>query len=1138
MRRGRTQIWTSIFCLLVLVAGLLRGANAQVGLSRDRLWQGPCELEMRLPDAPIEPGRTLLTVEGQPLREELDFTVDALHGRVRLLHTTWLGRAARIHYRVLRVELPDRLAVRSREDLPWVAPAGVADTLSADSLRLKVLPGRQTEAGAQLRSSGSFLRGVRVGSGGQVDMESGLRLQVEGRIGPDVEVEAFLSDRNTPIQPEGRSASLEEVDRIHVSVRSPHWQARLGDVDLALRSGHYLDYRRTVDGLQAGYVDQARSLQGDSLRVLAHVAGARGRFHRLEFTGQEGVQGPWQLRSDQGGSSILVVAGSEQVWVDGVPMARGEDRDYVMDYALGQLSFTPRRPITADSRIQVEYQYSERLYARNLYGLDVCLPVAEGLRVRLGAAGERDDGARPLDLFLDDAQRDSLALVGDGADGQIWGSGVREVGEGEGLWRLVDALAGQWGHYAWMEQPPDSARALYRYDLRFSELGRDASGHLLGDYSRQISSSGRVWYRFEGAGLGAWAPILPLSAPTAAELVDVAVDLRRGAWRLETEGALSRTDRNLYSPRDDGDNVGLALRARLMWNSRPLGLHLPTRLGLELTGQEESGRFRPLQAVDEVEFQRRTGLERVGALRRMDAGLALRSGDSLVVKPGVSWLQRESQYSRAASLVWRWQPRLGWQASGEARGRRLQGPLNRSRLDELRLEQGYAWTLWRVMGGLEAERRQSATRGADSLGFAAIGTGHEETRLRVDRQLGRLEASVEGRRRQRRSLAAGQDEWRDHSQVEQWRSRLRWSGAMRGEVDWTRRRVDYQSADSTDGVRDLALMDLAGQGAHHGWSLRYQAEQSLSAERLVQYVQVDSLQGTHSRDPINPDLFVPDPDGDYVALPWETGRRRRAARLGLEASARWDRGAFSGDHQLSVEELSRLADSHRLYLLQTAALQGDSTQSGRIVSRQDLEWSRREAGRQRWRLRWQEERSLEQLVQSSTRRNHLRRVGVRVQDRLASVRGTLEVEKRHQEVLMPGQSQQRRSIDAWRSQGEVSRELRPGWVLRAAVEGEEAREVITGLQGRRLRVEPALDGRLGKGGSVAARLSWQQAWSDANPVPYELLGGARVGRTWRAGVDCRLQVGKQSRLTLSWQLDALPEREAMQSGRLQVQSFF
>lgn len=1119
MRRRASQ---ALLLILLISAGqaLAQAALPGVDTTRERVWQGPCEAEILLPEAPVEPGSFSLAVQGERLREGLDYRLDAVRGRVTLLHPRWLGRPARAAWRVFRLRLPESLALQRREDLPWILPGGQGDSLAADSLR-PGLAGREEDYGNRLRYSGSFLRGVRVGTGGQVGMESGLRLQVEGQIGPDVEVEAFLSDRNTPIQPEGRSESLEEIDRIHVQVRSPRWRALLGDIDLGLKTGDYLDYARTVDGLQAGYDDGPR-------RLLVHLAGARGRFHRLELTGQEGVQGPWQLRSEQGGSQILVLAGSERVWLDGLPLARGQDRDYVMDYGLGQLLFTARRPISSVSRIQVEYQYAERVYSRSLYGFEAAAPLAGGLSLRLGLAGERDDAARPLDVFLDEADRELLSRAGDGGGGAAaaWGSGVRPTDPGLGAWRLLDSLAGQWGHYEWAEDPPDSLADFYVYDLRFSELGRDAAGALLGDYSRQFSSSGRVYYRFEGERLGAWAPLIPLTAPTSSELLDGRLTWRSGPLEVESEAALSRRDLNLLSARDDGDNLGSALRGRLRWHSAPWPAARPAgRLELEGTGVREQADFRPLQAVDEVEFERLFGLARQGGLARGDLAAGFRGGDSLLLRQRASWLNRQDARSRLAESAWRWRPRQGLFSEGEGRWRDLSSQAASSTLRGLRLEQGAALGEQRLVTAWEGERREQE----------ALGDAFRQGLARLERRLGPGEASLERLRRVSESRAAGG--WARLSQADQLRSRLRWSRTLQGELDWTHRRLDYRGPDSTDTVRDLALLDLRRQGDQTAWSLRYQAENSLAAERLTQYVRVDSLQGDYSRDPFNPDLFVPDPDGDYVALPWETGRQHRVARLLAEGDGRWEAGAWSGDHHLEAEELSRLERPARLFLLQPAAFLTDSTQSARLQSRQDLELTQGSTQR-RWRLRWVEERSLEQPVSGAARRGWNRRVSLRIQDRLAEWRASLELERRLQESRMPGQAQDHRLVRAWRTAGELSRELAPGWLARGGLEGEWARDTAAGLSGRRLRVEPALDGRLGSRGGLNARLSWQRAWAGSARVPYELLGGARVGRTWRAGLEGRLQVGNQTRLTLSWQMDALPERRAQQTGRLQVQSFF
>lgn len=1088
----------------------------------ERRWQGPAEAVIQLPDAPLDPASVVVGVENRRLREGVDWRADPLRGRVHLLQTVWLGRPAWVRYRVLHLDLPAELSLRPRESVPWVG--GGLDSLAQDSLAGARLPDREELDGSRLVASGSFLRGVRVGSGGQVGMESGLRLQVEGQIGPDVEVQAFLSDRNTPIQPEGRSQNLEEIDRIHVQVRSPRWQARLGDIDLALKSGSYLDLSRTVDGVQAGY-------EHEGTRLLAHLAAARGRFRRMEWTGQEGVQGPWQLRTEQGGDQILVLAGSEKVWLDGVELTRGEDRDYVMDYALAQLTFTARRPVSAESRVAVEFQYAERVYLRSLYGFDSRLQPRPGLELRLGLAGERDDGGRPLDLFLDDEDRRVLAEAGDGGGAAVaaWGSGIRRVEDGQGSYRLVDSLAGRWGQYEWAEEPADPA---YRYELRFTELGRSADGTLRGDYSRQISSSGRIHFRFEGVGQGAWAPLIPLTAPTAHEVLDGSLTWRRGPWAVEGEAALSRQDLNLFSSRDDGDNLGAALRGALRWTSAPWPAGRPLgRWEGEGRLQQEQADFRAPHPVDEVEFTRLFGLAREGGLRRRDATWGLRGGDSLRLAAAGSWLSREEETSRLLEGRWRWHPLRGAFLDGEARTRRREGAVP-ARLRGLRTEQGWREATRTWTTAWEAEHR------AGDLG-AVDGRLWRQGLARLEQRWGTLEGSLE---RLRRVEEREQDDRRGRlSQADQWRSRLRRAGAAwQGEVDWTHRRLDYAGPDSVDQVRDVALLDARGGGGPRSWSLRYQAENSLAAERLVQYVRVDSLQGDYSRDPFNPDLFVPDPDGDYVALPFETGRQRKAARLLVEGNLRWEAGPWSGDHQVLAEEESSLAEPARLYLLRPEAFLTDSTQRATLRHRHEAELSEEDwtGSSRRWRLRLTEERNLERPLPASVRRDLQRRAALRLQERLGIWRTSAEVEWRGQATLMPGQAQDERRVRAWRLGVEASRDLVPGWQLRMTADGERAREERQGLAGRRLRLEPVLDARLGRKGSAAARFSWQRAWADADPIPYELLGGARVGRTWRAGLEGRLQTGKQTRLTLSWNVDALPARQPQHTGRLTVQSFF
>ena len=60
----------------------------------------------------------------------------------------------------------------------------------------------------------------------------------------------------------------------------------------------------------------------------------------VTFTGQEGNQGPYKLRGNNGELYVLVISGSERVFVNGILLTRGENNDYIIDYNAGEVIFT------------------------------------------------------------------------------------------------------------------------------------------------------------------------------------------------------------------------------------------------------------------------------------------------------------------------------------------------------------------------------------------------------------------------------------------------------------------------------------------------------------------------------------------------------------------------------------------------------------------------------------------------------------------------------------------------------------------------------------------------------------------------------------------------------------------------------
>ena len=87
--------------------------------------------------------------------------------------------------------------------------------------------------------------------------------------------------------------------------------------------------------------------------------------------GRDGHQGPYFLTSKDGMRNVIISAGSELVWLNGLQLERGQDRDYIIDYTSGELTFTPKNLIFFDSDIDIEYQYSESTYKSNYFETDI-----------------------------------------------------------------------------------------------------------------------------------------------------------------------------------------------------------------------------------------------------------------------------------------------------------------------------------------------------------------------------------------------------------------------------------------------------------------------------------------------------------------------------------------------------------------------------------------------------------------------------------------------------------------------------------------------------------------------------------------------------------------------------------------------
>ena len=401
-----------------------------------------------------------------------------------------------------------------------------------------------------LNTSGSITRGITVGNNQNASVNSNLDLQITGKISNNISLRASIQDSNIPLQDGGYSQRLDEFDQIFIELFSDKWNIRAGDLFLENRHSQFLNFNKKVQGLSTRFQFGTPEKKTE---IFAAGALVRGQYARSNFTGQEGNQGPYKLRGNNGELYVLVISGSERVFINGILLQRGESNDYIIDYNAGEIIFTSLYPITSEMRIVVEYQYSDRNFTRFVtYG--GATHTTEKWSIGGYLYSENDIKNQPLQQNLSSEQVDILQEAGDNmALMNAPSAFIDSYSENKILYEKILVNGVEVFQYS-----NDETDVLY--NVKYSLIGNNLGNYVLSN-NNAIGKIYEYVAPLAGISQGNYEPITRLIAPTKIQIATILGKYNPSEkTSVEFEVGISNNDLNLYSTIDDNNNKGIATK--------------------------------------------------------------------------------------------------------------------------------------------------------------------------------------------------------------------------------------------------------------------------------------------------------------------------------------------------------------------------------------------------------------------------------------------------------------------------------------------------------------------------------------------------------------------------------------------------
>ena len=467
---------------------------------------------------------------------------------------------------------------------------------------VEISPFVDTEAGSSVITSGSISRGFSVGNNVDFGLTSSLNLQLSGLLAPDLKISANITDKNVPIQPEGNTRTIQDFDRVFINL---NYKDQLildaGDIVLHSPENYFLKMNKKILGFSLFSNQKINNKFNLKNRVGGGIS--KGKFFRQRLTVINGIQGPYRLTGPYTNAALIILSGSEKVYVDNKLLTRGADADYVIDYNTGEITFTPNVLVTNEKEFNVEYEYSDNAYARySLFSFNEWASI-ENPKLKLYANYFREQDLKnhsffpelsnEMKLFLSQLAPNELPLFPN-VDSVPYS--VNEV-----LYESIDTIVNGLT-YSIYQYSTQHATQLFR--VGFLYVGENK-----GDYQLVNSSAnGRVFVWIapsNGIPQGNYNPVMLLNKPILSQMGVVGMQYDFAKYSgLALEAALSGYNANTFSNLKDELKIGYALKFNL-YHKQPLKKRFEKQVWwfhTQLQGEFLNKNFSHFESFRNVEF--------------------------------------------------------------------------------------------------------------------------------------------------------------------------------------------------------------------------------------------------------------------------------------------------------------------------------------------------------------------------------------------------------------------------------------------------------------------------------------------------------------------------------------------------------